>query len=301
MEYGILIIALNRPYYGHLAVNLAATIKACAGPVKVALLHDTGALRGIPARHLDLFDHKSIVESYHYMFNGKFVPLRLKTVLPQVTPFTKGTLFIDADTVIFPFANMNAMISSYAGHGFVPECSDYFNHLRINGTESVMGWGNIRQIMNEYKIRNDMYSMHTYYMYFDQSDECKKLFNFCQVVHDQIALGQTGLYYNSWGNQVPDELTMCIAGGLVGIKPYNPENNTKQFQPYKPLLDGSYFPSLDSNVLMRTKTGISMCGNPASALAYHLYESTLRLAERRLGLPKLYDWKQKSMSFEKIV
>lgn len=308
MDYGVLIIALNRPYYGHQAVNLAASIKACAGPVSVALLHDVGGIQGIPAHHMKFFDHKIQVSTEHYYFKGKFVPLRLKTVLPLVTPFSRGTLFIDADSVVFPRTNLNGVMQSYLGHGFVPQCSQYFNHMRISPNDSVMGWGNIKRIMMEYQIRNDMYSMHTYYMYFDQSEHCNMLFRFCQVVHDQIALGQTGLEYNQWGNQVPDELCMCIAGGLNGTVPYNPEHpltsadhRRGNFVQYRPFLDADYFPILDANVLMNTQVGISMCGNPASALAYHLYESTLRLAERRLGTSRLYDWKQKTTNFETIV
>jgi hypothetical protein len=91
--------------------------------------------------------------------------------------------------------------------------------------------------------------------------------------------------------------------------PYNPlapretskDHKTGTFTKYRPFLDADYFPSLDANLLMRTHAGISMCGNPGSALAYHLYESTLRLSERRLGTSRLYDWRQKSTNFERIV
>lgn len=102
LNTGILIVATGHWYFGNLAANLAATLKASSPDVPLQLCYEPSAVAKLNAEHLALFDVKNEL----VLGVDKITP---KTQLWDLSVF-ENTLYLDADTAWSPHHNLGSAI-----------------------------------------------------------------------------------------------------------------------------------------------------------------------------------------------
>ena len=95
---GVLIIAGGHPFYGQMAVNLAASLRLSDSSVNIHLAYHGLALTHLDQSKKDLFSSMSLIPDEYLTHNGKVSYFKAKTHVLDLSPFDE-TLFLDADMI----------------------------------------------------------------------------------------------------------------------------------------------------------------------------------------------------------
>lgn len=239
MDKGILLLAINHPYYGRMAENLAISILATGTKIPIAIAGDQKGLSHIQHHHI--FKKVINVPVDYYYENGMNQPIKAKTHLYDLTPF-KNTLFLDADMVWLrkdPLEIFN-------------ELSDVDFTIKNTGNVDLDGafradyshWTNdLHALKKEHKLTGKYYALSSEVIYFKRNKGVKKIFDTAKKLYSSLKPGS----YLPFGGGIPDELLFSIsmiknnaAPHIDGWIPSYWEDAEKRNAPIKDIL-ANYF------------------------------------------------------------
>jgi len=110
-SFGIIIAALDSPYYGNYAFQLALSLKHTDPTVSISLLCNEAGKRHLTEDKLSVFDKVLKVNNVAVTSKGRPATLKFKTYLYDVSPYDH-TLYLDADTLWLPKKSVSDFIKS---------------------------------------------------------------------------------------------------------------------------------------------------------------------------------------------
>lgn len=274
MKRGIIIIGLGHEFYGRMAHNLAASIKAAELTMPVALVHDESALKLL--HHFNLEKTFDILIPTNEFADGNY--LKAKTHLFDLSPFEE-TIYLDAD-MIWLKKKPSELFDELKDCSFtmINEGVIYFeNPLEIAG--AYRPWADVNEIKKEYGLQTGlMYNQRSELIYFRDTlankvffDKAKEIFSNPKVKPVEFA------------GSVPDELAFNIAGALLKHYPHQVG--------YRPVFWQHINPRRIVGIpeVMETYYSYSMGGNRALEVMKRNYNLLAEHCFRKINL--LYPWK----------
>jgi len=205
-EKGIVIIATGHPYYGRLAFNLAASIKAAEVSFPIAVLWNGDALNHISQEQLRVFDDIIPVGDN---------PFRLKLSVPEFTPY-RHSLLLDADMVWLPRKKPSELFAEYERQEFL--CITEGWHSLKEGIEGKPHpyriWADLDEIKKKYKFRADrFYQCRSEVMLMKSTNRVKEMFKRAVEIYDKPKVK-----VEVFAGVLPDEFGLNIALAEKGFE-----------------------------------------------------------------------------------
>jgi hypothetical protein len=208
MNYGISIIALGHNYYGQLAFNLALSLKANDPLIKIALLHDTGAISTLKPWHTVFFDKMIQLPEETYIQDEIRQYQKAKLYVDKYTPFDY-TIYLDADTLWIPGRRASWMFGECMCFDFSIQTNAIYNvETKKISSNRYLFWGNPEEICNYYNIKTGVLpqTMSTFFYFNKQDPGVQKLFiKMREIYADPKAPCK------QWANGKPDEFCFNVA------------------------------------------------------------------------------------------
>lgn len=219
MKNTIVLIAVNHPYYGLLAANLAMSIKASNPVNEVVVFYDEGSQPSVThPLHGRYFDKKVLIDRAMYVDGKKkhygLLKLKLNELCAQAG-ITRA-LYIDVDSFVVPGKNLDRFFQFIDAHGFGMEFRGLLNLHTSNEKEKIGGWASVGSARGKLVFANPEIPSFTQssWVGFDLSNpEVTKVFLAAQEVFDYYLNAQMQF---SWYNTVPDELCFTLACAITG-------------------------------------------------------------------------------------
>lgn len=299
MNRGVLILAVRNSSYGKMAYNLAVSIKKANPDIKVQLICDEVAVSFLSESQLKTFDHLSELHgAYHECSVGE-----LKTKLIELTAFHQ-TLFIDADSIMFPTADLSTLFDKLKGYHYRPFYRRNFD--RTSRKEKLMYGFSLQDCMDEFGVEHTVpnfgtigakredciYEVNSHFMYFEKGLRMEAFFKVVNEVYQQLSRGEKleGKVSDWKEGMVPDEAAFSIATYLCGMFPWEP---TGEWTPiYDTWSDISPFSHIGANVAMIGKYGITLQGDP-NPNTIQFYDYICTLLKIKYQVNDLFRWEQK--------
>lgn len=263
-DRGILLLAMDSPYYGSWAWNLAAGIKSANPDTRVALAYKGDSLRFIQqVRHL--FNDIIEIPDHCVNRNGFNSYLRAKTCLYELSPY-KETIYIDADVIWFYNKDINALWEEVNKFDFSMGCRG-INDL---DADPRMIWCKAQDL--RIHGENTVYNLSSEFIYFKKTEKVKSFFDLSQKFFDN-----PGVEYNLFGGTVPDELAFQISMMKCDIRPHKDFFLPFYWEPFhKKNLNAPEIYSKDW-------FGYSIGGNQINPTQKNIYDSLAKLYAKQFG------------------
>lgn len=219
LKRGVIIAALDNPYYGNYAFQLALSIKHTAPDVSISLLCNDSGKSHLSSDKLSIFDKILKVNKVAVTSNGRAATLKFKTYLYDVSPYDE-TIYLDADTLFSPKKSIYDLFNSIPkevnftmqnrGSQDLKDSTDEQLNSRFNI------WANSLHIKKSYNFKEGkIYNLSSELIYFKKDKEVEKLFKTAQKEYDNIKV-----QHEDFNGGVPDELPFCIAMIKTGLYPH---------------------------------------------------------------------------------
>lgn len=117
LKEGIITIACKHALYGRYAYNMAVSVRAIAPEMPIAVITDSVGLSHLDDMQRTVFDEIIYADADDFNTGGKCTPLTLKFHLYKYSPF-EFTIFVDADTIFSPMADLRSMFVQLASTKF---------------------------------------------------------------------------------------------------------------------------------------------------------------------------------------
>ena len=255
---GILLIATGHPYYAHMAVNLAVSIKYHDRDMPISIIQDGQGFTMLEGWKQDLFN---VIEAPKEMLNGD--PYYLKLNLDKLTPYDK-TLFLDVDMVWNNFLKPSELLSYLDGTEFTMVCR---NELDPSG-ELLSRWMDMQAVAAAYKV-DKLYDVSSEVMYFEGQpkvfDEARKAYKKPKTT---VA---------KFGDGYPDEAFFIMAMAKLGIAPHEVPFEPTYWEP-------RYFPKQHSRGHISGFYAMSVGGAYTSSHIKKIYDSLMSHYYNSLGI-----------------
>lgn len=203
---GILLIATGSSYYGNLAANLAASIKATSPNVKIHLVWSDEALTHLSAEKIQLFD--TMVECPReclHRANGKKVFIKPKCHIYDLSPFDE-TIFLDVDVVACPRKTFEQAFDQLNHLDFTIENRSSVDLANLKSTDVYL-WANIDEIKSAYKFTaGKLYGLHSEFIYFKKCDRMQSFFETVKSTFENPMVKTI-----DFAGDMPDEFAFAIA------------------------------------------------------------------------------------------
>ena len=263
-DTGVVVVGVGERYV-RLAANLAESIRVSAPELPIALVHGSADLRQVQAlnRERRLFDRLIAVERRDFDCQGVFSPFLLKLNLDRLSPF-RSTLFMDADSVVFPGWNLASELSSYRGADFAGACSAVF---RPSFTEAPLMFGlDLAAMQRVVPALGPVARISSYYLFFRRSPATRDLFDAARKIHAAL---EGVADFPRYKGAIPDEPIFAAASGLVPLRLY-----AGYHMPLaeRAVLDGAF----DLTRLRSRHLGLTFVGNPEPEGFIRGYDSVVR-------------------------
>lgn len=249
---GIVLIATNNRHYGKLACNLCASIKALSKE-QVCLIHDDRSLDSIDSINLFIFDQKVQVSGDGFS---------LKLNLFYLSPFDK-TLFIDADTLFTPLANIGKLFDELDGTGFT---------IANRGLSSnTSDWIDVGKAKEEYKLK-EWVDTSSEFIYFEKGYPAQSIFDAAKDFYLN-----NKLVHRTIGGYQPDEPAFSFGMAINEVRPHK--------LPYYPCYwDAQEKITKSESDIRENYLLLSMGGNVNSEKVRKLYKRWCDYYCRQLGV-----------------
>lgn len=285
--FGIIIAALDNPYYGNYAFQLAISLKHSDPSVSIALLCNEAGKGHLTEDKLIIFDKILKVNDIAVTSNGRQATLKFKTYLYQISPFNT-TLYIDADTLFLPKKSVTQMIKEIPEDCLFTIQNRGYIDLKESSDEQLNSrfiiWANSKHIKDNYNLKEGkLFNLSSELIYFKKDPKIEKLFKDAQKEFDNVKV-----IYEDFNGSVPDELPFSIAMIKNGIYPH-----LVNWRPF-------YWEAFDKKRLLRDSTtlfaqyyGVSFGGNFQEELIKKFYNNLVRFYANAWGLQNIFPLKDK--------
>lgn len=280
-EKGILLLCFGHAYFGRLAYNLCATIKAVED-IPVAVVHGGKALSHLSETQLAIFDH--VIQLPEHIGNvGGFAP---KLYLNELTPFEE-TLFLDVDMLWLPYRKPSELFEALKDVEYTGITEGWCDIETLNCdniNKAYYFWADLNEIKTVYKLKEGkIYQWRSEVVYFKKTARVEKFFKKAQAIYANPKLKTV----KKFGTHIPDELAINIAAAIVGIEPHK-EKWTPAFW-YS--LNRDRVPGMTE--LSRWFL-VSFGGKDAMGAIKKLYDSVASQAFKKIGRQHLFSLHSKS-------
>jgi hypothetical protein len=212
MTKGICIIALNHPYYGNYASQLAASIKFSSPDISITLLHDKKGIGHLNSDRLSLFEHIIEMPLNSYTVKGRNEYLKSKSFLYELTPYDE-TIYLDADIIWLPRKPITELFEAFKDINFTMSNRGFIDIYEAKN--GFISWANPADIIKEYDVVGLLYNLSSEFIYFKKCKEVESLFLQTQKNFDDMKINHV-----QFGSGIPDELPFTIAMLQTGIYPH---------------------------------------------------------------------------------
>lgn len=209
---GIVTIAVRHPYYGRMAYNLCATVKAENPDAVFAVIADESGLLHLSEYQKQLFDEIIPID-------GK--PLHgvsLKLMLHELSPFDE-TIFIDADTIWIPGARVDNLFNEFPEDCYfsaITEGEHNFETKESDVSKKYTFWADVESIGKEYRFKKGkIFQWRSEVMFLRKGKKTKEFFALANKIYSNPSVG-----FLKFVNGVPDELAINIAACKIGLCPH---------------------------------------------------------------------------------
>ena len=263
-DTGVVLIGLGDRYV-RLAANLAESIRANAPQLPIVLVHGAADLRKVQSVNAEraLFDQLVAVERRDFQCQGVFSPFLLKLNLDRLSPF-RSTLFMDADSLVFPGRSLEQELASYRGADFAGACSAVF---RPTFTEAPLMFGlDLAAMQRVVPALGPVARISSYYLFFRRSPATRDLFDAARKIHSAL---EGVADFPRYKGVIPDEPIFAAASGLVPLRLH-----AGYHMPFveRAVLDGAF----DLLRLRSRHLGLTFVGNPEPEGFIRGYDSVVR-------------------------
>lgn len=280
---GIILIALGNPYYGNLASNLAASIRATAPNLEILLIWGEDAIAQLDQSKLNLFHQLLEAPPELYHRKGKKSYVKAKTRIYDLSPFTE-TIFLDVDTILLPKHSISEAFDEFNRRGidFTMENRSRVN-LAENRSDQFYLWADIKDIRKTFGFKSGhLYGLHSEFIYFKKSKRIEKYFETVKEIYENPRIK-----LKEFDGDIPDEFAFAMAMIKHDIYPHQ--------CPYVPLYwyltDKAKGSSL--SYCIENYIGYSVGGNATPATVRKRYNQLAKSYFGRLGLQHPFPIRQK--------
>lgn len=285
--FGIIVTALDSPYYGKYAFQLALSIKHTSPNVKIALLCNDKGKAHLSQNDLAFFDSIIKVNDVAVTSKGMEATLKFKTYLYDITPFDE-TLYLDADTLFNPKKSVEQMIAEIPKDCVFTMQNRGMINLGTASDEQLNSrfniWANSLHIKEAYKFtEGKLYNLSSELIYFKKDESVKKLFDTAKKIFDNPKV-----QYEFFNGSVPDELPFAIA--MIQLDMYPHLENWRPF----------YWEAFDKKRLLNNPTslyqsyyGTSFGGNIQEPFVKKFYKNLVQYYCNQFGLANPFPLKDK--------
>lgn len=214
-----MIIGAGSPYYGRLAVNLAASIRNADADLPILIWSTPGCIPDsvisvIAKSHITV----ELLPEESYLVNEKANYFRVKTFLYDLSPFKK-TICLDADMLWLPTLKPERLFKELEGVKFTCSNEGYVDVKTgvSYTTKWYQFWADYDEIAGVYgsRFKEKFYQLRSEFMYFERCKETKRLFAAAQKIYDENRVSHTSI-----AGVIPDELAFNIASSILGVYPH---------------------------------------------------------------------------------
>jgi len=281
METGILIIAYDNEVYYKYANNLAHSIKLNSD-CKIQIVCDDKINNIINDDKNSPFDYVTNINEVYCS------PAEMKMMMYDFSLFEK-TLFIDADSLIFPNININWILKELEEDIFMCSNGGIYNIQENENLSLINAGGTIKKFIDHFDIKNERITkVHSFFMYFKKDIKTKEYFEKSKEVYRVLVKNAIALELEEWKNCVNDEIAYSISSSLMDFHP--------RVSHYNPLLVGVQGKGMFSDLLllfsMKGKVGITMPEINVDSHSIQIYNLVCSVvgASRKV---KAYSWENK--------
>lgn len=239
---GMVIIATDNAFYGRLASNLCSAIKATSKE-RVCLIYDQKAIDGLDQLALHQFDDKIEVGG------GAF---SLKLQLFELSPYDQ-TLYLDADMILSPFANMAKFMDALDGVAFT-----IANRGRTH-EEPVSDWVDVSKAKTLYELKTWL-NCSSEVIYFEKQYPAKEIFDHAKSFYET-----NEVVHRKIGGHQPDEPAFSYAMAFTGTDPHKSPWMPSFWEPQERRFKSE-------QAIQEEYTFVSMGGNSVSERIRKLYK-----------------------------
>ena len=203
---GIILLALNHPYYGELAFNLAMSLKFTSPNLSITLLADAGGMAYLTADKQKLFDGIILCPETYSTFRGRKNYLKPKVYLNHFTPYDK-TLFLDVDMIMTPKKSIESLMDDCNGVAFTMQNRGHLDLEHGNLDNGFIIWANSKEIKESHGFTTGkLYNLSSELIYWEKGKKSDNIFTDAQRL-----LESPGVKYTDFAGGVPDELPFAIS------------------------------------------------------------------------------------------
>lgn len=271
---GILIIAIG-PEYERMARALVKTIRAGSPNIAIAIAHDKRSAtfgRGAQSRN----EISIPIQLSRFHSNGRFSPYLLKLHADVISPFDR-TIYIDADTAIFPYADLDQEINRYEGCDVAPCISTVVDPRRRRPEEEFYFNWTMKALVGV-GIRRPLARVHSYYFYFRKTSPSHDYFARSREIFRRLAKQRV------YQGHTPDEVAMSLASAETNAVAYS--------EYFMPIVERANFAgmAIDVDFAFRNYLGVTMIGREIDPSLVRLYNLVVDLAGQRTGASGELRW-----------
>lgn len=221
MEKGIITIALKHSLYGRFAYNLALSIKAADPAQNVCLIADAAAMQNLHAGHKMLFNEIIEPKLENIGTGESMKPLLSKFDLYELSPYTKATLFCDADMIFSPLCNFQKLWSELEGKQWT------MANRGINYPDKgISEWVDPGKLKEAYDNVDQWYDLSSEWIYWEPGQISEAIFAKAKTFYNE-----NKLLTRQFAGDKPDEPFFNLALNALSHKPHAAPYQPTYWQP----------------------------------------------------------------------
>ena len=210
---GFLLIATSHPYYGRMAANLAASIKAADPDANIAVVTDSVGLKHLNDAEKGLFTRIINTTDAGVGVGGV---MRLRMNLPDWSPWEE-TIAMDVDTIWLPKADPEACFALLKDRDFTIVNEGYtdLDTGEKVGNKNYTYWGNVDDIKEAYGISGKFWQCRGEFIVFRKTEAVEEMYAIARDI-----LNDPKVTTQKLAGAVTDEFALNVALNICNIEPH---------------------------------------------------------------------------------